>query len=102
MQFSTVFTIIAALCVSSVSAQTACNAAASAVPTCGVPCIQSAASVAGCTATADYRCRCSNSAAIATAAQACVIGNCGLVTAIQVQASASAVCACVATATAAA
>lgn len=65
-----------------------------------VPCISSAASAAGCTS-GDYGCRCSNSGPIQTSAQACVISNCGIATALQVQASASAVCACVATATAA-
>ncbi|KAF2649971.1 hypothetical protein K491DRAFT_721160 [Lophiostoma macrostomum CBS 122681] len=87
--------------VTSVSAQSACDSAASAVPTCGVPCIQSAASAVGCDNT-NYSCRCSNAAPIQSSAQACVISNCGLATALQVQASASAVCACVATATGAA
>ncbi|CAO2652294.1 Nn.00g005770.m01.CDS01 [Neocucurbitaria sp. VM-36] len=100
MKSSTIFAILSTLCTSSVLAQTACDAAASAIPTCGVPCISSAASAAGCT-TGDYACRCSNSGPIQTSAQACVIGNCGIATALQVQASASAVCACVATATAA-
>ncbi|PSN70530.1 hypothetical protein BS50DRAFT_548680 [Corynespora cassiicola Philippines] len=86
-----------ALAITSVSAQAACDPVASAIPTCGVPCIQSAASGVGCDST-NYRCRCSSSSAIQASAQGCVINNCGIATALQVQASASAVCACVATA----
>ncbi|EUC26771.1 hypothetical protein COCCADRAFT_113436 [Bipolaris zeicola 26-R-13] len=78
----------------SISAQTRCDPVASAIPTCGVPCIQSAASSVGCGGT-DYSCRCTNSAAIQNGALGCVVGNCGIATALQVQASASAVCACV-------
>ncbi|KAF2008772.1 hypothetical protein BU24DRAFT_456035 [Aaosphaeria arxii CBS 175.79] len=95
--FSILATLAFAL-TSSVSAQTACDSAASAIPTCGVPCIQSAASGAGCDST-NYRCRCSSSSVIQASAQACVISNCGIATALQVQASAAAVCSCVATAT---
>ncbi|OAL43949.1 hypothetical protein IQ07DRAFT_649735 [Pyrenochaeta sp. DS3sAY3a] len=96
MKFVTIIAILSA----SVAAQTACDSVAASVPTCGVPCIQTAASSAGC-GSGDYRCRCSNSAIIQSSAQACVISNCGIVTALQVQASGSAVCACAATATAA-
>ena len=62
-----------------------------------VPCIQSAAADAGCTGS-DYACRCTNSDAIQSGAQNCVISACGIPTALEVQASASAVCSCVATA----
>jgi hypothetical protein len=59
-----------------------------------VPCIASAASAAGC-GTGDYVCRCSSAEVIQNSALGCVVGNCGIATALQVQASASAVCACV-------
>ncbi|KAF2821637.1 hypothetical protein CC86DRAFT_386036 [Ophiobolus disseminans] len=95
MQFSILTFILATA--ATVSAQTACDPVASAIPTCGVPCISSAAAGVGCT-NADYGCRCTNAAAIQNAALGCVVGNCGIATALQVQASASAVCACVATA----
>ncbi|KAF2850329.1 hypothetical protein T440DRAFT_397206 [Plenodomus tracheiphilus IPT5] len=97
MQIPTLLTTLS-LSAISVLAQTACDAAASAIPTCGVPCISSAASAAGCT-NGDYRCRCSSAAIIQSSAINCVIGNCGIPAALEVQASGSAVCACVATAT---
>lgn len=90
--FTAISTLL--LLVSSVSAQTRCDPVASAIPTCGVPCIASAADGAGC-GTGDYACRCTNADAIQNAALGCVVGNCGIATALQVQASASAVCACV-------
>ncbi|KAF1354161.1 hypothetical protein EJ07DRAFT_158774 [Lizonia empirigonia] len=98
MKTSTILATIALLFASSVTAQTACDSVASAIPTCGIPCISSAASVVGC-GTGDYRCRCSSSSAIQASAQGCVISNCGIATALQVQASGQAVCSCVATAT---
>ncbi|KAF2625826.1 hypothetical protein BU25DRAFT_112017 [Macroventuria anomochaeta] len=98
MKTSTILAIISFLFASSVTAQTACSPVASAIPTCGVPCIASAASAAGC-GSGDYRCRCSSSSVIQASAQGCVISNCGIATALQVQASGQAVCACVATAT---
>ncbi|KAM5345670.1 hypothetical protein ACJ41O_011531 [Fusarium nematophilum] len=61
----------------------------SAVPTCGVPCISSAAAAAGCS---NIACQCSSSAVIQASALNCVLGNCGLATALQVQAAAAAVC----------
>ncbi|KAH8683926.1 hypothetical protein BGZ61DRAFT_534612 [Ilyonectria robusta] len=70
------------------AATTAC-AATSAIPTCGVPCITSAASAVGCT---NIACQCSSSAAVQASAINCVISNCGLVTALSVQAAAAAVC----------
>lgn len=93
-----VFTATALVFASSVSAQTACDPVASAIPTCGVPCISSAAVAAGCGSN-DYRCRCSSSSVIQASALNCVVGNCGIATALQVQAGAASVCACVATAT---
>jgi hypothetical protein len=63
-----------------------------------VPCISSAAVAAGCGSN-DYRCRCSSSSVIQASALNCVVGNCGIATALQVQAGAASVCACVATAT---
>ncbi|KAH8726389.1 hypothetical protein GQ44DRAFT_825739 [Phaeosphaeriaceae sp. PMI808] len=93
MQAFTIFTMLFA----AVSAQTACAPVASAVPTCAVPCIQSAASGVGCD-NVNYKCRCANAAAIQNAALGCVLTNCGLTNALKAQASASAVCACVATA----
>ncbi|KAH7112584.1 hypothetical protein B0J11DRAFT_446746 [Dendryphion nanum] len=98
MKTSTIITTMVFALSSSVFAQTACNSAAAAIPTCGVGCIQSAASVVGCDST-NYRCRCSSSSAIQASAQGCVLNSCGLATALAVQASANAVCACVATAT---
>ncbi|KAJ4992830.1 hypothetical protein SVAN01_01534 [Stagonosporopsis vannaccii] len=98
MKAFTTFTAVALAFASSVAAQTACDPVASAIPTCGVPCISSAASAAGC-GSGDYRCRCSSSSVIQASAQGCVISNCGIATALQVQASGQAVCACVATAT---
>ncbi|KAL6711697.1 hypothetical protein ACN47E_004631 [Coniothyrium glycines] len=94
---TTFIAALTALFTSSALAQTACDPVASAVPTCGVPCIQSAASAVGCTGT-DYACRCNNADAVQSSALGCVVGACGIATALQVQASASAVCACVATA----
>ncbi|KAF1835540.1 hypothetical protein BDW02DRAFT_597168 [Decorospora gaudefroyi] len=82
---------------SCVSAQAGCDPVASAIPDCGVPCIEDAAAGFGCTGS-DYACRCDNSAAIENAALGCVLGECGLGTALEVRASASAVCDCVATA----
>ncbi|KAF5011021.1 hypothetical protein FDECE_2828 [Fusarium decemcellulare] len=61
----------------------------SAIPTCGAPCITSAASAVGCT---DIPCQCSSSAEIQASALNCVLGNCGLETALSVQAAAAAVC----------
>ncbi|CBX95848.1 hypothetical protein IAQ61_004678 [Plenodomus lingam] len=96
MKFTNTITTITLLA-TSVLAQTACDPAASAIPTCGLPCISSAASAVGCT-DGDYRCRCTSSDAIQSSAINCVIGNCGIPGALEVQASGSAVCACVATA----
>ncbi|KAH8895942.1 hypothetical protein GQ53DRAFT_819900 [Thozetella sp. PMI_491] len=89
------FSILAALLSATVAvAQTDCTAT-SAIPTCGVPCITSAASAIGC-GTTDYACQCTSSAALQASALNCVVSNCGLITAIQVQSAASAICtACV-------
>ncbi|OSS50893.1 hypothetical protein B5807_04569 [Epicoccum nigrum] len=95
---TSIFTAITLVLASSVSAQTACDPVASAIPTCGVPCISSAAVAAGCGSN-DYRCRCSSSSVIQASALNCVVGNCGIATALEVQAGAASVCACVATAT---
>ncbi|KAL2217469.1 hypothetical protein M432DRAFT_438768 [Thermoascus aurantiacus ATCC 26904] len=78
------------------SAQSQCDPVASAIPSCGTSCITSAASAVGCAYT-DYACQCSSSqsAAIQSRALNCVVGACGINTALQVQASAEAVCACV-------
>ncbi|KAJ4330087.1 hypothetical protein N0V87_010318 [Didymella glomerata] len=100
MKTATLLSSISLLFAAAVTAQTACDPVASAIPTCGVPCITSAASAAGCTG-GDYRCRCSSSSVIQASAQNCVISNCGIATALQVQAGAASVCACVATAPAA-
>jgi hypothetical protein len=145
MKTSTLLASVALLFASAVTAQTACDSVASAVPTCGVssllashrifpfshfkpslalpnqpfslllllllahstnpepsnptqvPCISSAAVAVGCDADS-YGCRCSSADAIQSSAIGCVLGACGLATALEVQASASAVCACVATA----
>jgi len=82
-----------------VNAQAACDPIASKVPSCAVPCISSAGAGVGC-ADHDYKCQCSasQSAAIQSAAQGCVISKCGLATGAQVIASAAAVCSCAATA----
>ncbi|RFN44183.1 hypothetical protein FIE12Z_11575 [Fusarium flagelliforme] len=63
--------------------------ATSAIPTCGAPCITSAAAAAGCT---DIPCQCSSSEVIQASAIDCVVGNCGFLEALRVQASAAAVC----------
>ncbi|KAH7064384.1 hypothetical protein BKA63DRAFT_496723 [Paraphoma chrysanthemicola] len=97
MKTSTIIAPLTALFASAVTAQSACDPVASAIPSCGVPCIQSAAVAIGCDANS-YACRCSSASAIQASAINCVLGNCGLATALQVQASASAVCGCVATA----
>ncbi|KPM40557.1 hypothetical protein AK830_g5975 [Neonectria ditissima] len=61
----------------------------SAIPTCGAPCISSAAAAAGCS---DIPCQCTSSDVIQASALDCVIGNCGIATALSVQAAAAAVC----------
>ncbi|TPX06829.1 uncharacterized protein E0L32_002325 [Thyridium curvatum] len=63
--------------------------ATSAIPSCGMPCISSAASAAGCS---DMNCRCSKSAVIQASALNCVLGNCGLETALKVRSAAAAAC----------
>ncbi|KAH6884924.1 hypothetical protein B0T10DRAFT_564347 [Thelonectria olida] len=52
----------------------------SAIPTCGVPCISSAASA------------CASSDAVQASALNCVLNNCGLATALSVRDAAAAVC----------
>lgn len=71
-----------------------CSDAVAAVPTCAAPCLDGAASVVSC-ATTDYSCLCSASDGVQSAAQSCVLGNCGLITAIAVASSVQAVCSCV-------
>ena len=61
-------------------------------------CVLAAGSAIGCSST-DYACQCSKSSALGQNALGCVLGACGIPTALAVRASASAVCACVATAT---
>ncbi|KAK2674758.1 Extracellular membrane protein, CFEM domain [Fusarium oxysporum f. sp. vasinfectum] len=61
----------------------------SAIPTCGAPCITSAASAVGCS---NIACQCASSSAIQASAINCVLDNCGFLEALQVQASAAAVC----------
>ncbi|KAJ4267120.1 hypothetical protein NW762_003218 [Fusarium torreyae] len=61
----------------------------SAIPTCGAPCITSAASAVGCS---DIACQCTSSDAIQSSALGCVVGNCGIDLALSVQAAAAAVC----------
>ncbi|RMZ72364.1 CFEM domain-containing [Pyrenophora seminiperda CCB06] len=94
MHYPTTTLSLLLLLTSTISAQTRCDPVASAIPTCGLPCIASAASSVGCGGV-DYACRCSNAEAIHNGAMNCVIGNCGIEWALQVQSSASAVCACV-------
>ncbi|KAF2244926.1 hypothetical protein BU26DRAFT_89340 [Trematosphaeria pertusa] len=98
MKLSTFVTAIALAFASTSSAQTACDSVASAIPTCGQSCLLSAGSAIGC-GTGDYGCQCTSSSALQNSALGCVVGACGIATALQVQASASAVCACIATAT---
>ncbi|KAH7121693.1 hypothetical protein EDB81DRAFT_766491 [Dactylonectria macrodidyma] len=104
MQFTTTFLMAALSGIAFAlpqAATTACTQT-SAIPTCGnvktddvligspkVPCITSAASAAGCT---NLACQCSSSAVIQASALNCVLGNCGLITALSVQAAAAAVC----------
>ncbi|KAF4450419.1 hypothetical protein F53441_6418 [Fusarium austroafricanum] len=61
----------------------------SAIPTCGAPCLKSAASAVGCT---NIPCQCASSSAIQASAINCVVDNCGFLGALAVQASAAAVC----------
>ncbi|KAF5002036.1 hypothetical protein FGRMN_647 [Fusarium graminum] len=61
----------------------------SAIPTCGAPCITSAASAVGCS---DIACQCASSDAVQASALSCVIGNCGIETALKVRDAAAAVC----------
>ncbi|KAF5024601.1 hypothetical protein F66182_3364 [Fusarium sp. NRRL 66182] len=61
----------------------------SAVPTCGAPCISSAASAVGCT---DIPCQCASSDAVQASAIDCVVGNCGFLGALAVRDAAAAVC----------
>ncbi|ROV90984.1 hypothetical protein VSDG_07681 [Cytospora chrysosperma] len=70
--------------------QTDCTATA-AIPSCGVPCITSAASAIGC-GTVDYACQCTSSAELQSSAQACVLSACGLATGLQVVTAAEAIC----------
>ncbi|ESZ94185.1 hypothetical protein SBOR_5463 [Sclerotinia borealis F-4128] len=71
-----------------VSAQAACTSAVSAVPTCGVSCINSAVA-AHCTGTNNYACECAPATftSIENAAANCVIGACGLITATAIAAA---------------
>ncbi|KAM0544986.1 hypothetical protein ACHAPJ_011567 [Fusarium lateritium] len=91
MQFSTC-SIVAALFATTFAlpqaAPTDCPET-SAIPTCGAPCITSAASAVGCS---DIACQCLSSDAIQASALNCVVGNCGIETALSVQAAAAAVC----------
>jgi len=92
MKFST--SIIAFGLAAWAQAQTACDSLTSAIPTCGVPCISSAASLVGCALT-DYACQCSSSqyAAIQSAAQGCVLSSCSA-QAASVLIAANAICSC--------
>ncbi|KAA8568275.1 hypothetical protein MFRU_034g00870 [Monilinia fructicola] len=91
MKFSYIAIVLGAASV--VSAQAACISAVAAIPTCGVSCINSAASVY-CTGTSNYACECASATftSIESAAANCVIGACGLATAAQVLSSVAAVC----------
>ncbi|KAK3386761.1 hypothetical protein B0H63DRAFT_447670 [Podospora didyma] len=50
---------------------------ASAMPSCGVPCIMSAAISIGCTTPMDFACQCSHAAAMQAAVMPCVASACG-------------------------
>ncbi|KAH8821919.1 hypothetical protein F5884DRAFT_106247 [Xylogone sp. PMI_703] len=78
-----------------VSAQTVCNSLASAIPSCGLDCISSAGSAAGCTK-GDYLCECNNGQAttVQTAVQQCILSACDLQAALAVGSLADAVCSC--------
>ncbi|KAE9368382.1 hypothetical protein N431DRAFT_346710 [Stipitochalara longipes BDJ] len=92
MKFST--SLVVASLAAWAQAQTACNSLTSAIPTCGVPCISSAASLVGCAIT-DYACQCSSSqyTAIQSAAQGCVLSSCQA-SAASVLLAANAICSC--------
>ncbi|KAJ8065016.1 hypothetical protein OCU04_007319 [Sclerotinia nivalis] len=77
-----------------VSAQSAaCTSAVTAVPACGVPCINSAVKT-HCSSIDNYACECASGtfSSIQSDASSCVINACGLTTAIQVLDAVSAVC----------
>ncbi|KAK3371117.1 hypothetical protein B0T24DRAFT_594962 [Lasiosphaeria ovina] len=50
---------------------------ASAMPSCGIPCITSAAIGIGCTAALDFGCQCQHAAAMQAAVMPCVASACG-------------------------
>jgi len=80
-------------------AQEACLEVAAALPSCAVPCISSAGSGVGCELT-DFACQCSasQSAAIQSAAQGCIVKSCGIATGLEVRKAAASICNCVKTA----
>ncbi|KAK0716578.1 hypothetical protein B0T21DRAFT_386830 [Apiosordaria backusii] len=72
-----------------------CGSELAAIPTCAIPCIESAGLGLGC-ATTDYGCQCNNLDALQGAAVNCVIDGCGgFDNAIPVVYSAVAMCQCV-------
>jgi len=78
------------------TAEWGCAPSVSAVPSCGAPCIVSAAGVVGCSDPTDYDCRCGKAAEIQPIAMNCVIEGCGdLFKALEVAESAASLCACV-------
>ncbi|KAH7233391.1 hypothetical protein BKA59DRAFT_517820 [Fusarium tricinctum] len=91
MQFSTSF-LVAALFGATFAipqaAPTDCPQT-SAIPACGAPCITSAAAAVGCS---DVACQCASSDAVQASALNCVVGNCGIETALKVRDAAAAVC----------
>ncbi|CEI62161.1 hypothetical protein FVEN_g10336 [Fusarium venenatum] len=91
MQFTTSFIVAAFLGTAFAMPQAAPTDCpeTSAIPTCGAPCITSAASAAGCS---DIACQCASSEVIQASALGCVVGNCGIPLALSVQAAAAAVC----------
>ncbi|KAK4443488.1 hypothetical protein QBC34DRAFT_477575 [Podospora aff. communis PSN243] len=76
-----------------------CQASRNAVPSCGDPCIVSAAAVVGCADPTDFECRCSKAAEIQPIAMNCVIEGCNndIFSALEFAESASSLCGCVST-----
>ncbi|KAN0093609.1 hypothetical protein V8E51_016793 [Hyaloscypha variabilis] len=69
-----------------------CTAARLAVPSCGLPCLASAATAVGC-GTTNATCICAQTSAVEANAEDCVISACGMATALLFSNASHAVCA---------
>ncbi|KAL7944989.1 hypothetical protein V8C42DRAFT_324246 [Trichoderma barbatum] len=82
MQFSLVLATFAAVAYGQING----------VPSCAIPCIQSAISSTTTCAATDFACACPKIADVATAGSACVVAACGQDTATQAFAAVQAFC----------